>query len=54
MPAADDEQVRKATLFLPDETSRLLPLDRGALTIELDDDQKSSRGGRRDRDPRLR
>lgn len=33
----DDEQVRRARLLLPDEISRLLPLDRGALAIELEE-----------------
>jgi hypothetical protein len=38
--APDDERVRRARLLLPDETSRLLALDRGALAIELDDERQ--------------
>jgi hypothetical protein len=37
--AGDDEQVRRARLLLPAKARRLLPLDRGALAIELDDEQ---------------
>jgi hypothetical protein len=42
--AADDEQVRRARLLLPDETSRLRSLDRGALAIELDEERQSDCG----------
>jgi hypothetical protein len=30
-------------VLLPDETSRLLPVDRGALTVELDDEERWAR-----------
>jgi len=33
--------MRAARLLLPDETSRLLRLDRGALAIELDEKERS-------------
>ena len=42
-----DLDPKRGSLLVRNETSRLPALDRGALAIELDDDQQSDAGARR-------